>query len=124
MIEKFNPKGSQVITFSDNAIEHFKNYLKLQSGIAIRISVQKRGCSGLAYHVESVSHKLNNHFKITKKLVTFFIDAKVLLFLSGLHIDYIKKPLGLSQLVYHNPNELTRCGCGESFVFNNLDTSQ
>lgn len=124
MIEKFNPQDSPAVTFSDAAIQHFRDYLKQQGGIGVRISVKKTGCSGLAYCIESVENKLTNHLKITHKGVVFFIDNAVLPYLNGLHIDYVKKPLGLSELLYNNPNELARCGCGESFTVNDSDVDE
>lgn len=124
MIKKFDPKHPLAVTFSDAAIQHFRDYLNQQGGTGVRISVKKTGCSGLAYFIESVEDKLPDHAEIKQNGVIFFIDNAVLPYLNGLHVDYVKKSLGLSQLVYHNPNELAKCGCGESFTVNNPDVDK
>ena len=50
--------------------------------------------------------------------LNIFIDAAWVDLLQSLHIDYIEETkTGLKQkrLVFTNPNESSRCGCGESF---------
>ncbi len=37
--------------------------------------------------------------------------------LNGLRVDAVQKGLGRVEVVYQNPNEAARCGCGESVKF-------
>ena len=53
--------------------------------------------------------------------VKIFIDTSWLHLLQDLQVDYVEEEkTGLKQkrLVFTNPNESSRCGCGESFHIN------
>ena len=41
------------------------------------------------------------------------VDAKAVLFLLGTQLDFKRDKLA-STFVFHNPNETSACGCGES----------
>ena len=43
-----------------------------------------------------------------------FIDPASVMFLLGTQMDYVEDKLQ-SGFVFKNPNEKSRCGCGESF---------
>ena len=116
MIEKFDPKAEQPVTFTKAALQHFKNHLQKTECVAIEIGIKTTGCSGLAYVVEPVKEIPEGYIKIDEEGVLFFVNPKALQYVNGLEIDHVKRELGLSQLVYNNPNESARCGCGESFT--------
>ncbi|WP_162902223.1 HesB/IscA family protein [Facilibium subflavum] len=121
MIEKFDPSQQMPVSFTKAALQHFAEYLRKKGGVGVQISVKKTGCSGLAYVIEPVEKKPENHIEMMQSDVCFFVDKDALRYLEGLHVDYVKQALGLSQLVYSNPNEAARCGCGESFTVNEQD---
>ncbi len=116
MIEKFDPKAEQPVTFTQAALTHFRNHLAKTQSLAIKIGITTTGCSGLAYVVEPIKEIPEGFIKIDEEGVLFFVDPKALQYVNGLEIDHVKRELGLSQLVYNNPNESARCGCGESFT--------
>lgn len=116
MIEKFDPTKDQPVSFSQRALTHFAAYLSQKGGIGLRISVKTTGCSGLSYVIESVEKVPSQHISMTENKLTFYIDCKALPYINGLFVDYVKKDLGLCELVYHNPNAAAYCGCGESFT--------
>lgn len=116
MIEKFAPNAEQPVTFTKAALTHFKHHLQKTGGVAIKIGVKTTGCSGLAYVVEPVHEIPQGFIKIDENGLLFYVDPKALQYVNGLQIDHIRKELGLSQLIYTNPNESARCGCGESFT--------
>jgi iron-sulfur cluster assembly protein len=112
-----------MITLTDAAIAHIKNRLeKRGQGVGFRLSVKKTGCSGYAY-VSAIIDKedvVRNdvHFMAPGDLPVY-IDPLCVSFITGLVIDYVVEPrAGLKQkrLVFINPNEKNRCGCGESFT--------
>ena len=43
-----------------------------------------------------------------------FIDPAATMFLLGSEMDYVESTMQ-SGFVFNNPNEKSRCGCGESF---------
>ena len=52
--------------------------------------------------------------KITSKGVTLFIDPAAVMFLVGSQMDWNESKFS-SGFDFKNPNEIARCGCGESF---------
>ncbi|WP_116963722.1 HesB/IscA family protein [Fastidiosibacter lacustris] len=116
MIEKFDPNIERPVTFTQAALKHFKKHLEKIGGLGIKIGIKTTGCSGLAYVVEPIHELPQGFIRLEEQGVLFFVDPKALQYVNGLEIDHIKRELGLSQLVYKNPNESARCGCGESFT--------
>lgn len=49
-----------------------------------------------------------------RRVYQLYIDPKSVPYLQGTVIDYIRQGLN-RQLTYRNPNEVSSCGCGESF---------
>lgn len=89
-------------------------YAKGQAGMLLRISVNTKGCSGLAYDMSWVPAAGPGDETVTDKGVTVLVDRKASLFLIGTTMDYETKALS-SGFTFTNPNEKGRCGCGESF---------
>ena len=46
--------------------------------------------------------------------MTILIEPSSSLFLIGTEMDWVEEELG-ARFVFRNPNEVDRCGCGESF---------
>ncbi len=46
--------------------------------------------------------------------ITVLIDPMAIMYLVGTEMDYVEQDLG-SNFTFRNPNETSRCGCGESF---------
>jgi iron-sulfur cluster assembly protein len=109
----------QVITLTDAAVEHIKKMLLQNAkGIGFRLSIKKTGCSGYAYvpDIIEVVNPTDLHF--SQKGLEVFVDPACVDFVKELVIDYVADNIGLKQkrLVFINPNEKNRCGCGESFT--------
>ncbi|MBK2125352.1 HesB/IscA family protein [Fangia hongkongensis] len=116
MIEKFDPSLERIVHLSEAALKHFEKYIKEKNALGIAIGVTTTGCSGLAYDIKAVDQVPDNHSVFVEDKVNLYVDNSAVKYLQGLKIDYVKQPLGISQLVYQNPNESARCGCGESFT--------
>ena len=106
-----------MITVTDIAKEKIKHLLKNRGkGVGIRLAVKTTGCSGLAYVLEYVD-EYEAEVGVTNFATDSFVvlvDAKSLVYLNGLTIDWVKN--GLNEgFEFTNPNERDRCGCGESF---------
>ena len=85
-----------------------------EGGKKLRISVNTKGCSGLAYDMSWVAEPGPGDEVVTDKGVTVLVDRKASLFQIGTTMDYEVKALS-SGFTFVNPNEKGRCGCGESF---------
>lgn len=104
-----------MITLSDNAASHIRNFLgKRGKGEGIRLGVKTSGCSGMAYTLEFVDEIDPADQVFEKDGVKVFVDAKSLVYLDGTELDYTKE--GLQEgFKFNNPNVKDECGCGESF---------
>jgi len=83
----------------------------------IRLNVKQTGCSGNSYKMEYIKagDDLGKDDHIQDNGVTIFIPKIYSWMLFGLTVDYIEDELGNSRFDFINPNEVGRCGCGESF---------
>lgn len=110
-----------IITLTNAAVSHIKTMLEKETGgIGFRLSIKKTGCSGYAY-VPDIIKKINeNDIHFTQDNLEIYVDPACESFVKGVIVDYVAdtETLGLKQkrLVFINPNEKNRCGCGESFT--------
>ena len=104
-----------LMTLSDSAAERLRRlYASGQQGKLLRISVNTKGCSGLAYDMSWADEPGPGDEVVKDKDLTVLVDRKASLFLIGTVMDYEVKNL-TSGFTFSNPNEKGRCGCGESF---------
>ena len=89
-------------------------YSGAQSGMLLRISVNTKGCSGMAYDMSWVEAAGPTDEVVTDRGQTVLVDRKASLFLIGTEMDYTVEKLSAG-FTFTNPNEKGRCGCGESF---------
>lgn len=126
------PNPPPILTLSDKAVAHIRGLMAKQGAkqdkhgkqdkqgkqgkavIGIRVGIKTAGCSGMKYHVEYATEAKPFEERITAKDVTVFIDPKAVMFLLGSEMDWVEDVFA-SGFVFHNPNEVARCGCGESF---------
>ncbi|TAK76242.1 MAG: iron-sulfur cluster assembly accessory protein [Gammaproteobacteria bacterium] len=109
---------SMTITITDVACAYIKKRLAKEQGVGFRLSITKTGCSGFSYLPTIIKQVAATDIPIEKNGVTIYIDPTWSHLLDGLQIDYIeeeKSGLKQKRLVFTNPNEGSRCGCGESF---------
>jgi iron-sulfur cluster assembly protein len=91
-----------------------KMYAGAQAGMLLRISVNTKGCSGMAYDMSWVETPGPTDEIVRDRGQTVLVDRKASLFLIGTEMDYVVDKL-TSGFTFTNPNEKGRCGCGESF---------
>jgi iron-sulfur cluster assembly protein len=117
---------NQLITLTNAAASHIKKSLeKTNAGIGFRLSLKKTGCSGYAYVAKIIDQLTPGDLHFTaQEGVAIYIDPVCENFVKGMLIDYIAdNNMGLKQkrLVFKNPNEKNRCGCGESFTIEDIE---
>lgn len=111
---------SEILNFTDSAAEYIQSKLNEAKSLGFRVSIKKTGCSGFSYAPSLISEVVEGdlHFQIKNEL-NIYLDPLCVEYVKGLTVDYVeeKKDGGLKQkkLVFINPNEKSRCGCGESF---------
>lgn len=79
----------------------------------VRVGVTNGGCAGMSYTMEYASQAKPFEEVMEDKGVKIFIDPKAILFLIGTELDFVQEKLG-ARFVFHNPNQTSACGCGES----------
>jgi iron-sulfur cluster assembly accessory protein len=112
---------SQPITFTDAAVAHIKNMIKPnQPGAGFRLSVKKTGCTGFAYLPAIVeAMQANDLHYVVQDNLQIYVDPAALTYFEELKIDFVEETsnvLKQKRLVFINPKETGRCGCGESFT--------
>lgn len=88
-----------------------------EASIGVRLTIKATGCSGNSYKMEYVkpTDDLSKDEKFEGNGATIYIPKIYSWMLFGVTIDYITDELGNSRFDFINPNEIGRCGCGESF---------
>ena len=109
-----------IITLTKAAEDHIQSMIEKQADAkGFRLSIKKTGCSGYAYVPDLVAtvREEDIHFD-TEHGLAVYVDPACREFVEGLVIDYVSDTASLKQkrLVFINPHEKNRCGCGESFT--------
>jgi iron-sulfur cluster assembly protein len=109
-----------IITVTENAASQLRAKIAGMNPTpeAVYVSVKNTGCSGMSYDLQFLP-KLVDAPKFADTInahgVTVVIDPKASLYLVGSVMDYKQDALR-SGFDFLNPNEVARCGCGESFT--------
>jgi iron-sulfur cluster assembly accessory protein len=115
-----NPPGRTAlpppIRVSDAAAVRIKNLVAKADKpvLGLRVGIATTGCSGMSYVVEYAEEARKFEDVVEHQGAKVFIDPKAVMFLLGSELDYQESTLE-SGFVFNNPNEKSRCGCGESF---------
>lgn len=80
----------------------------------VRVGVENGGCAGMSYTMDYAETAQPFEEVVEDKGVNIFIDPAATMFLLGSEMDYVEDKMQ-SGFVFKNPNEKSRCGCGESF---------
>ncbi len=103
-----------MLTLSDSAAARLRALYEKGEGRLLRISVNTKGCSGLAYDMSWVEQPGPGDEIVRDRDLTVLVDRKASLFLIGTTMEYEQTTL-TAGFTFTNPNEKGRCGCGESF---------
>lgn len=104
-----------MINLTESAKIHLLTSLKQRkSSIGIRLGVKTTGCSGLAYTLDYVDICEDDDLVFNVSDIQIIVKSADYNYLDQLTIDYIKNNLN-KELIFDNPKEKYRCGCGLSF---------
>ena len=79
----------------------------------IRVGVKKGGCAGMEYAIDLVTEPNAKDDHIEHEDAHVWIDPAAVLYLLGTRMDFETTTLR-SGFTFHNPNQTSACGCGES----------
>ena len=106
----------EMIKLTENAVKETKRLIEQQNkpGLALRVSVQGGGCSGLSYMM-NFDTEIKEWDKVFEQDgLKIVCDAKSYLYLNGITVDYSNDLVG-GGFRFDNPNATGSCGCGTSF---------
>ena len=105
-----------VLTLTEAAAERVKSLIARSENpvLGVRVGVKSTGCSGYSYFVEYAEEQKPFEDVVEDRGVKVFVDPMATMFIIGAEMDYQEDKLQ-SGFVFNNPNETSRCGCGESF---------
>ena len=105
-----------MITLTPTALQEVKRLIEKEekSNLGLRLGVKGGGCSGLSYVLGFDTDKGQFDQEFEHDGVKVLIDAKSLLYLDGVEVDY-KDGLMDAGFAFNNPNAKRSCGCGSSF---------
>ena len=110
-------ENKPLLTLTEAAANRVKALMKDTKSevIGLRIGIKTAGCSGMKYNVEYATEIKPFEEKIISKDIVICIDPAAIMFLIGSEMDYKEQKFS-SGFEFSNPNEIARCGCGESFT--------
>jgi iron-sulfur cluster assembly protein len=108
--------STPIMTLTDAAVTRVNQIMseKDKPALGLKIGVRGGGCSGFTYTLEYAYEVEKLDEVIEKDGVTVLIDSNAVMFLIGTEMDFVTDKMK-SGFVFKNPNEKSRCGCGESF---------
>tara|TARA_B100001123_G_scaffold412773_1_gene510408 strand:- start:215 stop:556 length:342 start_codon:yes stop_codon:yes gene_type:complete len=109
-------KSKNIITLTSAAKIRIKEIISNaeKKCVGIRIGIDNTGCSGHSYKINYAENKNKGDEEIIFDDIKVFVDPSATMFILGSKIDYVDNGME-SGFIFKNPNEKSRCGCGESF---------
>lgn len=104
------------ISLTSAAADRVRSFLgRRGTGVGLRLSVKKTGCSGFAYVVNYADEIGADDLVFEDQGVKVIVDRASFGYIDGTEVDFVKQ--GLNEAFrFRNPNVKGECGCGESFT--------
>ena len=105
------------VILTDSAAEKVKELMAREENaeqIALRISVQPGGCSGMRYALFFDDRQLEGDKAVSISGVPVRVDKSSAPYLRGTKIDWVDSLQGAGFAI-DNPNAQNTCACGDSF---------
>ncbi len=104
------------ISLTSAAADRVRSFLgRRGTGVGLRLSVKKTGCSGFAYVVNYADEIGADDLVFEDRGVKVIVDRASFGYIDGTEVDFVKQ--GLNEAFrFRNPNVKGECGCGESFT--------
>lgn len=112
----------QIMGLTEAAADRVKEIIAKSDApaVGLRVGVRNGGCAGMSYTMELAQSIEPLDEVVEDKGVKVLVDPKAVLFLLGAQMDFKANRLG-SSFSFHNPNETSSCGCGESVAITPAD---
>ncbi|HLS97822.1 MAG: iron-sulfur cluster assembly accessory protein [Porticoccaceae bacterium] len=109
--------AAPAVTVTAAAIAHLRRQLAPKGLAAVRIHLEKSGCTGYKYVIDEVAAPQEGDLTLALgDGLALCLPAGDLPQLNGMELDFVQEGVN-RRLVINNPNAKDACGCGESFSF-------
>lgn len=117
--------GFQVMSMTDAAAARVRAIVENSGPDArgIRVGIKKGGCAGMEYTIDLVTEPNPKDDLISRDGASVWIDPAAVLYLLGTEMDFETTKLR-SGFTFHNPNQTSACGCGESVELKAADLAE
>lgn len=107
--------GFAIMTINDAAAARVKAIVEKSGSDArgIRVGVKKGGCAGMEYTIDLVTEPDPKDDLIERDGASVWVAPHAVLYLLGTEMGFEQTTLR-SGFTFHNPNQTSACGCGES----------
>ena len=107
--------GFAVMTLTDAAADRVRAIVDNAGGDAkgIRVGIKKGGCAGMEYAIDLVTEPNAKDDLVERNGARIWVAPEAVLYLLGTEMDFEVTKLR-SGFTFHNPNQTSACGCGES----------
>lgn len=103
-----------VISVTDKAAERVREIVDARDGaMGIRVGIKKGGCAGMEYTIDMVTEAKPGDDHIEHAGAHVWVAPEAALYLLGTEMDFEVTQLRTG-FTFHNPNQSSACGCGES----------
>ena len=108
-------KKRALVHLTDKAVIRIKEIMAQNpNALGLFLSLKKGGCAGLEYDLSlAFEDQLQKSDKVEKEGAVLYIDKEAILYVLGMEIDF-ETALFKKAFTFHNPNEISSCGCGQS----------
>ncbi len=104
-----------MFTITDAAKAQLVKNLEGSDAEAIRVALQKSGCSGYKYYIDFCDQVDDRVEILLESPIMVVADKEILPYLKNVTLDYIQD--GINRMFkFSNPDAKAECGCGESFM--------
>ena len=81
--------------------------------LGVRVGIKKGGCAGMEYTIDLVTEPNAKDDLVEFDGARVWVEPSAVLYLLGTQMDFETTTLR-SGFTFHNPNQTSACGCGES----------
>ena len=116
----FSIPGLKVVSLTDAAAARIREIMAQSANdeagapaLGLRVGVKKGGCAGMEYTFDLVTEPNAKDDLIERNGAKVWVAPEAELYLLGTQMDFEVTTLR-SGFTFHNPNQTSACGCGES----------
>jgi len=114
----------KVMTLTDAAAARVAALIAQKPGVkALKFGIKKGGCAGMEYTIDLVTEPKPGDDHVERDGAHVYVAPEAALFLLGTEMDFEVTTLRTG-FTFHNPNQSSACGCGESVAFEPLEGSR